>query len=156
MRVYRISRLPFSGNPLDGEGSYRFGGRWSSAGVRVVYAAEHRSLAALEYLVHLDPHCYPDDLVISVIDIPDDVRIDEYPRAALPLNWTIFPAPTELCEIGDRFVQKAEAAVLKVPSALIHDEYNLLINPVHPDSRAVRIVSKEAFQYDGRLLQALP
>lgn len=152
MQAYRISRLPFSVNPLDGEGSYRFGGRWSSAGVRVVYAAEHRSLAALEYLVHLDHLCYPNDLIISVLDIPDDLRVDEYPRAALPRNWTDFPAPAELCEIGDSFVSKARAVAIKIPSVLIHGEYNLLLNPAHPDFSVVKVLSKEVFQYDGRLL----
>jgi RES domain-containing protein len=152
MQAYRISRLPFSANPLDGEGSYRFGGRWSSAGVRVVYAAEHRSLAALEYLVHVDSHCYPDDLIISTIDIPDDVRVDVYSRTMLPQNWAVFPAPAELCKVGDSFVHKAKAVVMKIPSAQIHEEYNLLLNPAHRDFRAIKVLSKEPFEYDRRLL----
>jgi len=63
-RVYRILRKPYSKTAFDGEGAYRFGGRWSSPGVRLAYAAEHLSLAIVEYFVHLDPEDPPRDLVV--------------------------------------------------------------------------------------------
>src|ERR1700733_1545023 len=67
-RLYRILRRPFSKTPLDGEGAYRFGGRWSSVGVRLAYTAEHLSLAMIEYFVHIDPADPPGDLVVVTAD----------------------------------------------------------------------------------------
>jgi RES domain-containing protein len=72
-RVYRILRRPFSKKPLDGKGAYRFGGRWSSAGVRLAYTAEHLSLAMIEYFVHINVDGAPRDLAVVAADIPASV-----------------------------------------------------------------------------------
>src|SRR5512136_2940813 len=69
-RVYRILRKPYAKKPRDGEGAYRFGGRWSSPGTRLAYTAEHLSLAMIEYSVHLDPDDAPKDLVLAIAQIP--------------------------------------------------------------------------------------
>jgi RES domain-containing protein len=72
-RVYRVLRKAYAQTPFDGEGAYRFGGRWSSPGTRLCYASEHQSLAMLEYFVHLDQDDSPDDLVLAVAEVPDDL-----------------------------------------------------------------------------------
>jgi RES domain-containing protein len=72
-RVFGILRKPYSKKPLDGEGAYRFGGRWSSPGVRIAYTAEHLSLAMLEYFVPFDAEDPPKDLVVVTADVPDNV-----------------------------------------------------------------------------------
>ena len=72
-RVYRILRKPYAKKPLDGEGAYRFGGRWSSPGVRLAYTSEHLSLAMIEYFVHIDSEDIPKDLVVVTVEIPDGV-----------------------------------------------------------------------------------
>ncbi len=72
-RVYRILRKRYAKTPFDGEGAYRYGGRWSSPGIRLVYASEHLSLAMIEYFVHLDRDDPPPDLVVAAADVPDDV-----------------------------------------------------------------------------------
>jgi RES domain-containing protein len=151
-RVYRLARLVFAANPFDGEGSFRFGGRWSYPGTRIVYTAERLSLAMLEYLAHLDPNRLPDDLVLAQAEVPDSVsRISIRPRD-LPADWAHYPAPAEIGRIGDQFVLDAKAAVLIVPSVLAPTDDNWLINPVHPDSRFIRILPIERFQYDRRLI----
>jgi RES domain-containing protein len=92
VEVYRLTRRKFAGkNPFDGEGSFLFGGRWSSIGTRLCYAATHRSLAILEYRVHVELALMPDDLVIATLEIPDEVAIT--PTPALPENWKEYPAP---------------------------------------------------------------
>ncbi len=68
--MYRILRRAYAQKPLDGEGSYRFGGRWSSPGTRLAYAAERLSLAMIEYFVHIDPDDPPRDLVLVTAEIP--------------------------------------------------------------------------------------
>jgi RES domain-containing protein len=134
VEVHRLTRRKFSGkNPFDGEGSFLFGGRWSSIGTRVCYAATHRSLAILEYRVHIDLALLPDDLVIATLEVPDEIAIA--PTPTLPENWREYPAPASLRRIGDRFIAEAQAALMLVPSVLVPQENNVMLNPVHPDAR---------------------
>jgi RES domain-containing protein len=72
-KVYRVLRKAFARAPFDGEGAYRYGGRWSSVGTRLSYTSEHQSLAMLEYFVHLDADDSPDDLVLATAEIPNSL-----------------------------------------------------------------------------------
>ena len=154
-RVYRLLREPFAANPFDGEGSYRFGGRWSSVGTRLVYTAEHLSLAMLEYMAHLDANGLPGDLALAQAEIPDSMSRRQLRPADLPEEWLRFPAPSAIACIGDQFIQQAETALLIVPSALAPVEDNWLINPAHPEFQLLRILPTERFQYDRRLLRSI-
>ena len=151
--VYRLLRDPFAATPFDGEGSYRYGGRWSAPGTRVVYTAEHLSLAMIEYLVHLDPNNPPKDLMLARAQVPDELpklqlRVDE-----LPSGWQDYPAPESLSLIGDMFVHDSNAAVLVIPSALAPSENNWLLNPLHPDFQKIETERAQPFRYDPRLLK---
>ena len=152
-RVYRILRKPYSKKPLDGEGAYRFGGRWSSVGTRLAYTGEHLSLAMIEYFIHIDPGDSPKDLVVVTAEIPDHVPRISIPVKQLPANWRRTPSPPELASIGDRFARDCRATVLIVPSALAPAESNWLINPQHPDFSRIRLRSVEAFEYDSRFFK---
>jgi len=142
-RVYRILRKRYSKKPLDGEGAYQFGGRWSSPGTRLACAAEHLSLAIIEYYIHIDPGDSPPDLVVVSADIPDSVS-----RRRVALSR--LPAPLALAAIGDSFAADRKIAVLIVPSVLAPSESNWLINPRHPDFRRIRVHPPEDFRYDAR------
>ena len=150
-RVYRILRKPYAKKPLDGEGAYRFGGRWSSPGARLAYTAEHLSLAMIEYFVHIDPDDPPKDLVLVTAQIPDSVSRTSISPRRLPSTWRDIPAPSELALIGDAFARGRRAAILIVPSALAPAESNWLINPRHPDFAKIRLHPPERFCYDARL-----
>lgn len=152
MEVYRLARRKFAGkNPFDGEGSFLFGGRWSSIGTRLCYAATHRSLAILEYRAHIELALVPDDLVIATLAIPNDVSIT--PTPALPENWKEYPAPASLRKVGDRFLAEARGAIMLIPSVLVPQENNVLLNPLHADAaRMVRHRRLVPFLYDRRLL----
>ena len=139
MRVYRILRQLYAEQPFNGEGSYRFGGRWSSPGTWVAYSSEHASLAVLDYFVHLDPTDPPTDLVLAAADVPEQVSCDRVTLLELPVAWRSAPPPPELARIGDSFIRSAETAMLLVPSALVPDEFNALLNPAHSDFAALRI-----------------
>jgi RES domain-containing protein len=152
-RVYRILRKPYSTKPLDGEGAYRFGGRWSSVGTRLAYTAEHLSLAIIEYFIHIDPDDPPKDLVAVTADVPDSVSRTLISATRLPANWRRSPSPPKLAEIGDRFVRDRRAAMLIVPSALAPAESNWLINPRHQEFSRIRLRSVEAFEYDPRFFK---
>lgn len=153
MRVFRVLRAAFARTPFDGEGAYRYGGRWSSAGTRIAYASEHQSLAMLEYFVHLDPEDSPDDLVLATADVPDDVSRRWVAISSLPENWRETPAPPELSRIGDEFVRHAGSCGLLVPSALAVQESNWLINPLHTDFPRINLNTPEPLRYDPRMFR---
>ena len=149
--VYRVLRRPYAEAPFDGEGAYRYGGRWSNPGIRVAYASEHESLAMLEYFVHLDADDPPPDLVLAVAEVPEQLKREQITVEQLPPRWRDAPAPSDLAGYGDDFVKRAESALLLVPSALAPSENNWLINPLHADFR--KIISRETrpLNYDPRL-----
>jgi RES domain-containing protein len=146
-------RKAYGKKPLDGEGAYRFGGRWSSVGARLAYTAEHLSLAMIEYFIHIDPDDPPKDLVAVTAEVPDSVSRTLISARQLPATWRQSPSPPELAEIGDRFVRDHRAAILIVPSALAPAESNWLINPRHPEFSRIRLHSIEAFEYDPRFFK---
>jgi len=150
IRVYRILRKPYSKSPLDGEGAYRFGGRWSSPGTRLAYTAEHLSLAMIEYFVHIDASDPPKDLVVVAADIPDAISRVAVTQRKLPSNWRQIPAPSALAAIGDSFAAERKSAVLVLPSALVPSESIWLINPLHPEFPKIQVHPAEPFRYDAR------
>jgi len=155
-RVFRVLRAAYARTPFDGEGAYRYGGRWSSPGTRLAYASEHQSLAMLEYFVHLDPEDAPEDLILATADVPDSLSREIVQAKDIPANWRETPAPAELAQIGDEFVKKAEECLLLVPSALAVNENNLLINPQHAESRQIVLNPPEPLRYDPRMFRRSP
>ena len=150
-QVYRVLRKAYGRTALDGEGSYRYGGRWSSPGTRLTYTSEHQSLAMLEYFVHLDADDAPSDLVLVTAEIPNELTTQRVAIDELPSRWRHSPAPAGLAGIGDEFVRRAERCVLIVPSALAPHENNWLLNPQHADFRRVVSSSVEPLSYDPRM-----
>ena len=149
-RVFRILRKPHSSKPLDGEGAYRFGGRWSSRGTRLAYTSRYLSLAMVEYFVHIDPDDLPKDLVVVPVDVPDQVSRVSLTARQLPANWRRSPAPAGLASIGDAFAAGQKAAILIVPSVLVPAESNWLINPRHSEFGLIRVRPPQPFHYDER------
>lgn len=153
MIVFRIEREKYLQNTLTGIGaSMSEGYRWNSLKTRIVYTAESRALATLEVSVHLDlSEDLPEDRYYVQIEIPDDLTIQEVKLEDLPDGWNAKP-PTLITQlIGDDFVSYNEAAVLKVPSSIIPQEYNYLINPNHPQASEIKIISVSKMVFDQRL-----
>ena len=149
-RVYRILRERYAKSPLDGEGSYLFGGRWSSPGTRIAYTSEHLSLAMVEYFVHVDSNDPPKDLVVVAAEIPASVSRVVLKSHDLPTRWRQVPADPAVAAIGDSFAKERKVAILVVPSALVPAESNWLINPLHPRFADIHVCPPEPFQYDRR------
>ena len=150
MRLWRIVRRNHAG--LDGEGARLYGARWNSPGTAVVYAASHLSLAALEYLVHIDPDDAPDDLVALRLDIPERATALVLGSPSLPARWQRTPSPPECREIGDRWARDGHHLLLQVPSVQVPEESNLLVNPMHRDAPLVLVSGSRPFSFDPRLL----
>jgi RES domain-containing protein len=151
-----VLRAAYGRAPFGGESAYRYGGRWSSPGVRVAYASEHQSLAMLEYFVHLDPEDAPDDLILATADVPDKVSRERLDPKNLPPNWREIPAPPALAQIGDDFIKKTETCLLLVPSALAVHETNWLINPLHSEFAEIAQNAVEPLRYDPRMFRGSP
>jgi RES domain-containing protein len=139
---WRLCRAPFSA--LNGEGARRFGGRWNSPGRPIVYLADHPALSVLEVLVHLDvqPEDLPEDYVLLHVILPEEV--------------TSGAAPTdrEARSIGDAWLEAGGTPVLRVPSVLVPQADNLLLNPRHPAAVGARIAASTPFRFDPRLFKA--
>ena len=144
-------RKAYARSPLDGEGAFLYGGRWSSQGTRLAYTSEHQSLAMLEYFVHLDADDAPPDLVLVTAGLPDDLSTKRIAVDDLPSVWRRSAAPAELARIGDEFAAEAKHCVLVVPSALAPHENNWLLNPQHRDFRRVIVQGVEPLSYDPRM-----
>lgn len=136
---------------LDGEGARLYGGRWNSEGGAVVYASATLSLAALEYLVHVDIAEVPADLVALGIEVPEDAAAAVLGVADLPPDWKR-PDAAGSAAVGDAWVAEGASLTLAVPSAIVPEENNVLINPRHGRAADVRIASERPFAYDPRLL----
>lgn len=152
MIAWRITRQAYQ--TLDGEGARLNGGRWSSAGRTVIYTSQSLSLAALEYLVHVDPLLAPSDLVAMEIEVPNDAGLGASAEAdRFPLgDWRRYPAPEWQAELGDEWLADGTFLWLAVPSAIVPEEHNVLIDPWHARMHDVRVVSTRPFAFDKRLL----
>ena len=155
MKAFRIEREKYLDTTLKGVGAALTEGyRWNSLNIYLVYTAESRALATLEVTVHLDfLEDLPTDRFYVEIEIPDDIEILELSIDQLPENWDSKPPILETQFIGDDFVSKKNAAVLKVPSAIVPPEFNYLINPNHPDSAKIKVISTQRLQFDNRFKQ---
>ena len=153
MRVFRIEREKYLPSTLKGIGAARTEGyRWNSQYTYLVYTAESRALAMLEVSVHLDLNeDLPTDRYSVEIEIPDDMPFLELDLADLPDGWDSRPPILETQFIGDDFVNENKAAVLKVPSCIIPQEYNYLINPQHPDASRIKVISRTQLVFDPRI-----
>ena len=128
-----------------------FGGRWNPKGIRVAYCSEHLSLACLENLVHADDRHLPDDLVAIAIDIPDDMARRVLATKDLPAAWDRVPGPERLKELGAAWVAAKVEALLLVPSSVVREESNILVNPDHPDAARLVLHPGRPFSFDTRL-----
>jgi RES domain-containing protein len=152
MHLWRLCRRPFTKEPLSGKGGLFSSGRWHTAPRLVVYASQSLALATLEVLVHLDNDLVPADLMALEIDVPSDVEVAEIRPAELPRSWRRYPASRSLQKIGNLWLDRREAALLCVPSAIIPSEFNFLINPLHEAAQQIRVVNKHPFGMDSRLI----
>ncbi|MGL6337743.1 MAG: RES family NAD+ phosphorylase [Waterburya sp.] len=151
MRVWRICNEKWAKTAFDGQGAKIYGGRWNSIGIAVVYTSSSLALAALESLVHLGIKKIPLNYVAISADIPENLNIERVEPNKLPQNWKSDPAPAELASVGDQWVSSGASVILKVPSAVIDEEWNYLIYPEHPDFSKIQIGLPKTFQFDARL-----
>lgn len=148
--AWRIVKERHADTAFSGEGAARYGGRWNSRGVPVVYASSSRALALLECLVHLNP-----PVLFRYVAIPaefPDAIVERLDVSGLPPEWRAEPPGRASQAAGDAWVREARSAVWSVPSVLVPGESNFLLNPAHPDFRRVTLGAPEPLSFDPRLL----
>jgi RES domain-containing protein len=148
--AWRIVKASHADRAFTGEGAQRTGGRWNSAGVALVYASEHKSLAVLEMLVHLDLQDAAHYLTFPLEF--DEALIERWPPGRLTPGWREEMPARASRPLGDAWVREGRSAVLAVPSAIIPEELNYLLNPAHADFRKIAIGKPVPFTFDPRLL----
>ena len=151
MILYRLTLAKYVETAFSGEGSRRVGGRWTPVGFPAVYTASSIALTVLETLVHVDSAIMPKHLVIRV-DVPDVIRFTSFSAIDLPRNWRETPAPASLQHIGRDWLESGETALLQIPSVVVPQENNIIINPLHTDFQKLDIGEPDSFSIDARLL----
>jgi RES domain-containing protein len=150
MRAWRLVKTRLAETAFDGRGAQRLGGRWNSPGLRVVYASEHLSLAALEVLVHAQDSAALRGYSAIAIEFDPRLAVDVSPDS-LSGSWRAWPAPPALQAIGDDWIRSRRSAILRVPSTIVPVECNLLLNPEHPEFARIHIEEQTPFELDARL-----
>lgn len=151
MLVYRISDCRYI-EDLSGKGAAMYGGRWNNKDTYILYTAQSPSLALLEAVVHLGKmprkgYC------MAAIEIPDSIA-PALQTTSLPPDWAACPGPDALKLIGDTFTKSMQFLALPVPSVIMPEEQNYLINPLHPLFKSVKIKSMKAMNIDERIFKA--
>jgi len=151
MRAWRIAPAPWATDKVC-KGSRDYGGRWNPVGMAALYAGSTPELCALEYFVHLSGPVHP-PLKLVAVDIPDDPELMlEVSTTALPPDWNSLPVSAGSQSFGGRWLAQAQQLVLLLPSVIVPESRNLLINPAHPRYRDVRLTILRDFAFDGRML----
>lgn len=135
---------------FSGEGARRYGGRWNSAGRALVYASATLSLAALETLAHAERGGVGRDWVAFSVAVPAR-GVLELRDEDLPTDWRARPSSAGARAVGDAWLAQAASAALLVPSVLVPQERNVLLNPAHPAFDEVEIGPATPFRFDARL-----
>ena len=149
MLVYRLAKAKFA-KDLKGEGARLYGGRWNHPGVPCIYTSASRALALLEYTVNININDIPRALSMVTINIPDD-DIKIITKARLPGNWMDKPVPEETKNFGSALFKASGQLVIQIPSVVIPDEFNYLLNPLHKRAKEFKVVEVEDFVYDVRI-----
>jgi RES domain-containing protein len=149
--AWRLVKTAHADHAFDGEGAFRFGGRWNSKGTAMVYASSSLALATMELLVHLDPAMPVPPLLAFRIGLPPELIRDQ-PAPGGGLSSMDLSTSRQ---VGDQWIRSRRSVALRVPSVVIPLEHNFLLNPNHPRFPELRIDPPHAFTLDPRLVRWL-
>jgi RES domain-containing protein len=151
LTVFRLGKHIYRNQLCSGLGGLYASGRWTPRGRPVVYTSASISLAVLEYTVNYRRRGWVPATVLGRAVVPTSVRVKAISIAELPTNWFAADPPSPLQRIGGEWLDAGETAVLKVPSAIVTEEWNYLLNPLHPDFRKFRMSVPKPFNFDQRV-----
>ena len=148
MNLWRLSRR----RSLDGRGGLYAPARWHTQGHRIVYTAESVAGVILEVLAHfeVDDEDVPDDYLLIRIELPKQLKVEHLDISTLPANWSENETVTQ--GIGDAWLESKRSAALRVPSVIAPETWNVIINPLHPSARRLKLVEARRFSFDQRIV----
>lgn len=150
MIVYRIANARYKEATLSGIGAEKVGGRWNEQGTRAVYCSENISLALLEYYVHSQNSAFlPSHILVAQVEFPDDFVVEQL--AELPKRWNQYPYSSKTTSVFTEFARSRDAFALRVPSAIVPLETNIILNPLFKDFGKVEVKEFTELPLDGRL-----
>jgi len=153
MELYRITQESYS-NDLSGDGSRIFGGRWNSEGRYALYTSANRSLALLETLAHVPAKLFRNKKYILVtVFLPDKAPLKFIEEKDLPNNWDALDIQHVTQKIGDNFLEEQKGLLFRVPSVLMPEEFNYIINPLHPSMKQVKVIHQREIRFNDRLIK---
>jgi RES domain-containing protein len=151
-KIWRICKARYAGEAFTGRGARRFGGRWNTPGVPMVYCSSSLALAAMELFVHLEPNQQPNDLVAIAAWLPEGEPAKRLEPSSLPPNWWTDDFEP-LRARGDQWIREQSTLAIEVPSAALRMEWNVLLNPLHPAIAKLKIDAPEPFHFDARMFR---
>ena len=155
LQAWRLVRAARADDAFTGEGARLYGGRWNPAGTRATYVSATRSLAALEVLVHQAERVPSGSFLFFEVRFPESL-VTKVSEKALPASWRTFPPQKATVEIGGAWIAAHASAVLEVPSILIPQESNFVLNFEHPRAAEIEIRKPQLFSFDPRYLKTVP
>jgi RES domain-containing protein len=157
--VWRIATdtATYQADDLSGAGAKATGGRWNETGIAIIYASETRALACLETIVHLNAGGLPFNRYLVEITIPDDIWAGAQVASpgTLHVGWDAEPAGMVSIQFGTAWARSGSSALLVVPSVIVHEECNVLINPAHADSARITAIKQRKWLYDPRVAKSV-
>jgi len=151
MQVWRLFSARYRDSAFTGVGGLYAARRWNHLGTPMVYTATSRALAALEFFVNLEANEAPDDLLMAEAAVPDEL-IETLDLKQLPRNWRSLD--NQRCrDIGSKWAASLRSLALKVPSVVVDGDWNVLLNPKHPEFAKVKTGAAKAFRFDERLFR---
>lgn len=154
LTAFRLGKAVYREQLFSGQGGLYASGRWTPRGKLVVYTSASISLAVLEYTVNYRRRGWVPATVLGRAVIPASVRVETVSIDKLPDNWFAAAPPSQLQALGGEWLERGETAVLKVPSAIVTEEWNYLLNPLHADFRKFRISKAKPFNFDQRVARS--
>lgn len=151
MLVYRIVFKAYS-KALSAPG---VSGRWNGAGRKVIYTAESIPLAFLENMIRRKGVGFNGDFKTMIIEIPDASRITGIAASSLPGGWRDFHDYTFCQAIGNKWYDAGDTPVLKVPSAVLPDNFNYVLNATHPEYKKIILLKTTDLVPDERIEELL-
>jgi len=150
--LYRIAQEAYA-DDLSGKGAWLNGGRWNSEGRFALYTSESRALALLEILAHAPAKMLNiKPYILVTLEVPDTAQTEIVRLDKLARGWDISDPGQQTIQTGDNFLKRGKALVLRTPSVIMPEEWNYVLNPLHPDMKKVKIANRRRIEFDKRLL----
>jgi RES domain-containing protein len=140
----------YASDDLSGRGALLQGGRWNEKGTPAVYTSASIALACLETIVHLAASGLPLNRYLVRVDVDDTIWAERSTLTDPPVGWDAIPHGRVSVEAGQKWLAAGASALLAVPSVIVPEEFNVLINPGHADAAKLRATKVRKWLYDAR------